>query len=334
MKKIILLVCLAAAVAATFAGYSWLRDHRMSNFGKNSSLYVTPEMDVEDVVAALDSSSKVLNVKRLRRVFKKMEVDRHLQAGHYVISASSSSVAVARMLNNGRQTPVKLTIAGSLRSTGEIARKLSNQLMLDSLSLASALQDSALLAGFGVTPENVFAAFHPATYEVYWTDSLPRILERNRRAADAFWTEERLSKAAGVGLDRRGVTVLASIVKGESNYRPELSKIAGVYLNRLKKGMKLQADPTVAYCYGYSLKRVLFKHLEIDSLYNTYKYAGLPPAPICVPDPEYLEAVLNPDYGGGNLYFCASPSHDGSHVFAKTAAQHGRNARAFQKSLK
>jgi len=129
------------------------------------------------------------------------------------------------------------------------------------------------------------------------------------------------------------VSTLASIVKGESRYKPELPKIAGVYLNRLNIGMKLQADPTVAFCYDYTLNRILNRHLTIDSPYNTYKYHGLPPGPICVPDREYLEAVLNPDYGGGNIYFCADPSFNGSHRFAKTWAEHKANAIAFQRAL-
>ncbi|MBQ1647778.1 MAG: endolytic transglycosylase MltG, partial [Bacteroidales bacterium] len=147
-------------------------------------------------------------------------------------------------------------------------------------------------------------------------------------------TDDNLVKAAKAGLTRYEAVTLASIVKGESNYKPELPKIAGVYLNRLRRGMLLQADPTVAYCYDYGLKRILYRHLEFDSPYNTYKYPGLPPGPICVPDREYLEAVLNPDYGGGNLYFCASKNLDGTHVFAKTLAAHEKNAKAFQKALK
>ena len=126
--------------------------------------------------------------------------------------------------------------------------------------------------------------------------------------------------------------MLASIVNGETNHVPEMPSVAGVYLNRLHKGMKLQADPTVAFCLDYSVNRILKKHLEIDSPYNTYLYAGLPPAPICVPSRAALEAVLNPD-SHGYLYFCASPDFDGTHRFAATYAEHLRNARAYQQAL-
>ena len=238
------------------------------------------------------------------------------------------------MLNNGWQTPVSLTLSGSLRTREEIARKISRQLQIDSASVMKAFEDTALMASYGATPENVFPAFFPSTYSLYWNASLADVLDRCRKASDAFWTDDNKVKAAKVGLSPSQAVVLASIVKGESNYKPEYSKIAGVYLNRINRGMLLQADPTVAYCYDYALKRVLYRHLEFDSPYNTYKYAGLPPGPINVPDKEYIEAVLNPDYGGGSLFFCASPSLDGTHVFAKTAEAHARNAKAFQKSLK
>ena len=212
-------------------------------------------------------------------------------------------------------------------------RKISRQLQLDSAEVYAALEDSAFLASYDTTPETFFEAFFPATYDLYWTASLSDVLDRCRKASDAFWTDDNLVKAAKAGLTRREAVILASIVKSESKYKPELSKIAGVYLNRIARNMLLQADPTVAYCYDYQLKRILFRHLEFDSPYNTYKYPGLPPGPICVPDKEFLEAVINPDYGGGNLYFCASKNLDGTHVFAKTLEAHNRNAKAFQNAL-
>ena len=149
---------------------------------------------------------------------------------------------------------------------------------------------------------------------------------------DAFWTDERVSKAKALGLSKEQVSTVASIVAGETRAEQEFAKIAGVYLNRYNIGMRLQADPTVCYCYGYTLNRVLLKHLEVDSPYNTYKYAGLPPGPICTPGKAYLDAVLNPDKHG-YLYFCASASFDGTHNFAVSYDQHLRNAREFQTAL-
>ena len=334
MKKLVLLLLFVLSVVALLVGYNWMVDNKLPNFYGSADLYVNEGDGPDEVIDALKGQLKVLNEKRLRKVFAQKEVDKYIKPGHYLVGSSSTSVYVARMLNNGWQTPVRVTLAGSLRTRQEIARKLSKQLRLDSLSVIRAMEDEELLKPYGVTPETVFAAFWPASYDMYWTASFTDVLDRCKKAADAYWTDDNLVKAARVGLSRKEAVILASIVKGESNYKPELPKIAGVYINRLNRGMLLQADPTVAYCYDYELKRVLFRHLEFDSPYNTYKYAGLPPGPICVPDKEYLDAVLNPDYGGGNLFFCASKNLDGTHVFAKTAEAHGRNAKAFQNALK
>lgn len=333
MKTLVKLLALILGLVGIFVVYDWLRDNKIPNFAGTADLYVTEDMGPEDVVSSLESQLTVLSSNRLRKVFRNKDVASFMKPGHYRVTTSCTSVYVARMLNNGWQSPVSLTLAGSLRTRQEIARKISRQIRLDSLSVYKALEDSAFLAPYGVTPETVFAAFFPATYDIYWTASLEDVLDRCRKASDAFWTDDRLSAAARQGLSRWQAITLASIVKGESNYKPELRKIAGVYLNRIDRGMLLQADPTVAFCYDYELKRVLFRHLEFDSPYNTYKYAGLPPGPINVPDDYYIEAVLNADRGGGNLYFCASPNFDGTHVFAKTADGHARNASAFRKAL-
>ena len=172
---------------------------------------------------------------------------------------------------------------------------------------------------------------------MYWTDSVDEIFARQKKAWDAFWTADNDAKARALNLTRQQVSTLASIVKGESNHEPEMPRIAGVYLNRLKVGMPLQADPTIAFCYDYQLNRILNRHLSVDSPYNTYIHAGLPPGPICVPTRAALEAVLNPDFGGvwgaGNFYFCANPDFSGTHVFARTLAEHNRNAAAFRAEL-
>ena len=333
MKTILKLLVLLIGAVAILVGFNWFRDNKMSNFYGKADLYVTESTTPDDVIESLKGQLKILSERRLRKVFAEKNVAEYIKPGHYRVSGTSTSVYVARMLNNGWQTPVSFSLAGSLRTKAEIARKISRQLQLDSAAVYAALEDSAFLAAYDTTPETFFEAFFPATYELYWTASLTDVLDRCRKASDAFWTDENLVKAAAAGLSRRQAVILASIVKGESHYKPELAKIAGVYLNRISRGMLLQADPTVAYCYDYELKRILFRHLEFDSPYNTYKYAGLPPGPICVPDKEYLEAVINPDYGGGNLYFCASKNLDGTHVFAKTLEAHNRNAKAFQNAL-
>ena len=172
----------------------------------------------------------------------------------------------------------------------------------------------------------------PDTYQMYWTASVSEIFDRMKKEYDAFWAPERLAKAADQKLSPMQVSIMASIVSGETLKEFEYPIIAGVYLNRYHKGMKLQADPTVAFCHGYTLNRILKVHLTIDSPYNTYKYVGLPPAPINVPPKACIDAVLNPQKHG-YIFFCASPEFNGTHRFAVTYTEHLKNAREFQREL-
>lgn len=338
-RAIVLLASIVIAIAAII-GWNWLRDNRMSNFNSGAEIYVRPGDSADDVLSIL--GSKAVSRKSLQRMFVSKKVSEYLKPGHYVIAKGATSVYVARMLNNGWQTPVRLTLSGTMRAKGDIARKIAMQMLVDSAEMHKALNDADVLNKFGFKPKNAFSLIIPDTYEIYWDSTPEEILACQKRAYDAFWTDSNIAKAKALGLTKLQVSILASIVKGESNYEPEFPKIAGVYLNRLKTGMKLQADPTVAYCYDYKLNRILKKHLEFESPYNTYKYAGLPPGPICVPTKECLSAVLNADYGNGvktpggkgcNLYFCANADFSGTHSFAKDLAGHNANAKAFQREL-
>ena len=205
-------------------------------------------------------------------------------------------------------------------------------MMVDSASVAQALDSAEFLKGYGFTPENVFAMILPDTYQMYWTASVEDIFDRLKKEYDAFWTEDRLAKAQAQGLSKMQVSIMASIVSGETLKEFEYPVIAGVYLNRYKKKMKLQADPTIAFCFDYTLDRILKKHLTVDSPYNTYKHVGLPPAPINVPPKACLDAVLNPAKHG-YIFFCASEEFDGTHRFAVTYSEHLKNARKFQRAL-
>jgi UPF0755 protein len=261
-----------------------------------------------------------------------MEVASKMKPGRYVVDTTCPSIYVARMLNFGWQTPQNMTLSGTIRTKGRLAQKIGAQMMVDSAAVDAALNDADFLAEYGFTPENVFAMILPDTYEMYWTASVKDIFDRFKKEYDAFWTSERDAKAKAQGLSRMQVSILASIVSGETLKDFEYPKIAGVYLNRYKKGMKLQADPTIAFCYDYTLDRILKKHLTVDSPYNTYKHVGLPPAPINVPPKGCLDAVLNPDTHG-YIYFCASPAFDGTHRFAVTYTEHLKNAREFHRAL-
>lgn len=320
-----------AGVAGFVAGRYWI-DNKTPNFSDDYVLYVYPESTVDQVMDSLYVGAGTIRPKSLSRAFAKMAVSESMKPGRYVVEPSASSIYVARMLVFGWQTPQNMTLSGTIRSKGRLAQKIGVQMMVDSATVAAALYDEAFLAKYGFTPENVFAMVLPDTYQMYWTASVEEIFDRLKKEYDAFWTEERLAKAKAQKLSKMQVSVLASIVSGETLKDFEYPVIAGVYLNRYRKGMKLQADPTVCFCYDYKLDRVLKKHLLIDSPYNTYKYAGLPPAPINVPPKACLDAVLSPDKHG-YIYFCASPEFNGTHNFAVTYSEHLKNARAFQREL-
>lgn len=332
-NRIIIAILAAIAVVCCVVVFNWLRDNKLPDFSQRTELYVYPDTGSESIRDTLLARAGVRWPRRLGKVFESHELDTYCKPGHYVVEPGMTAVYVTRMLNNGWQTPVKLVLSGTLRRRGDIARKIANQMMVDSAEVRAAFEDKELLREFGFTPKTAFALFVPDTYEMYWTASVRDIFAKQFDAYEAYWTDSNIAKAQALGLSQMQVSILASIVSGETNYVPEMPKIAGVYLNRLRIGMKLQADPTVAFCYDYQVNRIYKKMLSVDSPYNTYKYEGLPPGPIYVPTRNSLDAVLNPDYGGGNLYFCADPSFDGSHRFARTYSEHLRNARAFQAAL-
>ena len=335
-KSILLWGALAAlfvlgSVTAFVLGRYYI-DNKKANFTEDYVLYVYPDMTVDQVLDSLQAGAGAIRPKSLERAFAKVDARSRMKPGRYVVEPSSTSIYVARMVVFGWQTPQNLTLSGTIRSKGVLAKKIGMQMMVDSAAVAAALDDKEFLAGYGFTPEDVFGLVLPDTYQMYWTASVKDIFDRFKKEYDAFWTPERIAKAEAQGLTRKEVSVVASIVSGETLKEFEYPIIAGVYLNRYKKGMKLQADPTVCFCFDYKLDRVLKKHLTVDSPYNTYKYAGLPPAPINVPPKACLDAVLNPDMHG-YIYFCASPAFDGTHRFAVSYSDHMKNARAFQKEL-
>ena len=329
-KKFLIFLFAAFMIFGGVKAWLYLSDNKIANVRKPAELFVYPDTSPDEVLAALDSC--LARPKSLKRAFADHKVAEYLQPGHYLVEKGQTSVYIARMLNNCWQTPVQLRIP-SVRLKGSLAKWISSQMMVDSATVADALENRELLERYGFKPSTAFSMFIPDTYEMYWTASIDEIFERQKKAWDAFWTDDNVAKARKQGLSKLQVSILASIVKGESNVPSDYARIAGVYLNRLHKGMKLQADPTVAYLLNYESNRILKKDLKIDSPYNTYMYAGLPPGPINVPGKEYLNAVLNPDTKDGYMFFCADPSFDGTHRFARTYSEHLKNARAFQKAL-
>ena len=336
MKKKILIPALAlvlvvgAVIGSKFV--LWYIDNKVPNFTEEAVLEVNQTPDSGLVLEYLAENAGVKNIKSLERAFRDKKVKEYIQPGRYIVKPSHSSVYVARMLNNCWQTPTNLVLSGTIRTKESLIRKIGSQMMVSDEDLRRAFSDQELLSRYGVDTTSLFSLFIPDTYEMYWTASVEEILQKMKDANDAFWTAENLQKAKALGLTKEKVSILASIVNGETNYEPEMPSVAGVYLNRLRIGMLLQADPTVAFCFNYEPNRILNRHLEVDSPYNTYKYAGLPPGPISVPSKACLNAVLNPDKHG-YLYFCANSDFSGTHKFATTYSEHLRNAREFQTAL-
>lgn len=281
----------------------------------------------------LDSlGGKLSGEKRFRSVAKMMKLDHSVRAGRYELRPGMSARDVVAMFRGGAQTPLKITF-NNIRTLDDLAGRLGNQLMADSAQFAELLDNDRTPARYGFTEAEFIGMFIPNTYEVYWTISPEALLDRLAQEYERFWSGSRADKLAALGMTSKEVSTLASIVEEETAIIDEMPAIAGVYINRLHRKMRLQADPTVKYAVGDpTLKRVLHKHLEVDSPYNTYKYAGLPPGPIRMPSIQAIDAVLNYQRHG-YIYFCAKPDFSGRHAFAKTLSEHNRNAQAYSRAL-
>jgi len=263
---------------------------------------------------------------------KVMGYQDEIKPGLYTIEAKMTNLELVRLLRSGKQTPIRVTF-NNVRTKEDLAEKITANMELSEDQFLSLVQDSVYIRKFDFDEETIMSMFIPNTYELWWNTSAEALFDRMHREYKSFWTDERMQKATLLGLSPKEVSTLASIVQAESQKADERSRIAGVYLNRLKLGIPLQADPTLVFALGdFEIKRVLNVHKETDSPYNTYMYAGLPPGPINLPDINSLDAVLNAedhDY----LYFCAKEDFSGYHSFASTLAQHNANARRYQAAL-
>lgn len=265
-------------------------------------------------------------------VAKVLDYQEAVKPGLYVIKPKMTNLQLVRQLRSGNQSPIRITF-NNVRTKEDLAEKITTNLEIDQSQFLALLQDSVFIRKYDFNEETVMSMFIPNTYEVWWNTGAEALFDRMYKEYQSFWTENRKQKAAELGLSQKEVSTLASIVQAESQKSDERPKIAGVYLNRLKLGMPLQADPTLVFALGdFSLKRVLNIHKETDSPYNTYKYAGLPPGPINLPDINSLDAVLNSE-NHNFLYFCAKEDFSGYHSFATNLAQHNANARRYQAAL-
>lgn len=255
-----------------------------------------------------------------------------IRTGRYTLEPGISMMGVLRMVRSHSQSPINVVIP-SVRTLDMLVGRISSQLMIDSAEIAQALQNDSLITTLGYNNQSLPGLFIPNTYEMYWDISTEDFLNRMKKENNKFWNKERKAKAEAMDLDENQVATLASIVDSETAYNPEKARIAGLYLNRIKKGMLLQSDPTVIFAIGdFSIRRVLNSHLTVDSPYNTYIYKGLPPGPIRIPSIAGLDAVLNHETNN-YLYMCAKEDFSGSHNFASTYNEHLANARRYVKAL-
>jgi len=300
--------------------------------GHDFNVYIYPTTTQEQVIDQVLQADSTACVTGLKIWLKYRKYDSCIRTGCYTVRGMASARDVAAVLVGGMQTPVNLMVR-TCRKTGQMARNIAMQLMVDSAQVAARLNDEQWLDSLGYTPATVFCMIIPETYQVYWNITADALLDRLLKERDRFWTDQRKSKAAQIGLSELQVTTLASIIEEETAMADELPMVAGLYMNRLKIGMKLQADPTVIFALGGERpKRVLSEHLKVDSPYNTYKVTGLPPAPLRFVNPRSIDAVLN--YSQHKyLYMCAKEDFSGYHNFTSSYNTHLQNARRYQRAL-
>lgn len=300
---------------------------------KSAHILIPTGSDFNAVLAILKSDGYIVNLDRFTSYANERGYYKKIKPGRYKLVDGMSNRKLLNMLISGNQDPAQVYI-NNIRTKEKLASVLGKQLEPDSLAIITLLNSDSVARSIGMTSQTIISLFIPNTYEFYWNVTPSEILQRMKKEYDGFWKQNgRQQKADSLGLTREQVITVASIVDEETNYTPEMPTVASVYLNRLKKGMLLQADPTVKFAIGDpSIRRILNKHLAFDSPYNTYKYAGLPPGPIALPSIEAIDAVLKPAKTPF-IYFCAKADFSGAHSFAVTKQEHETNARAYQAAL-
>lgn len=335
MRRIIVI----GAVVLLFGGY-WAWTRYQSIFQANITIsegtldfYIYSDEDYDSVEQRLLEADILDDVDAFIWTAEIKEYRELVKPGRYVLEDGMSSNELVNLLRSGSQTPVKVTF-NNVRGLPALAGRVSDYLETDSLTLLRTMMSDSLIGHYGFTPQNFISMFVPDSYELYWTTTPEDFIARMAQGFKAFWTTERLSKAKALGLSQSQVVTLASIVQAEQALmKEEWPTIAGLYLNRLKKGIALQSDPTVIFAMGdFGIRRVLTQHTRVDSPYNTYKYPGLPPGPIRMPDQQAVDAVLNAqnhDY----IFMCAHADLSGRHHFSKTLREHNRYAAQYRNAL-
>lgn len=300
----------------------------------NTVQYICIDDDdtVDSVFAKLTPIASSHSVAGFRTLARHSGYGSKIRTGRYAIQPGEKGFTVFRHLRNGQQTPLSLTIPES-RTMEKLAGSLSHKLMLDSATIVKALTDSSFCRKYGYDTATIAALFVPDTYDIYWNVSIDGLIERMQKEHDRFWNEERTAKAKAMNMTPVEVCTLASIIDEETANNGEKPMIAGMYYNRLKTEMPLQADPTIKFALkDFGLRRIYHKLLATDSPYNTYKNTGLPPGPIKIASIAGIDAVLN-HVDHDFLYMCAKEDFSGTHNFARTYEEHLRNAARYTKAL-
>lgn len=328
IRYILIIVGITILVAGVFLFEQYYR-LEISNFeakdGQQHSYHIYPGATIDSVMQLLEEDYDIAGESDFY-LHAKLLTFNHPEPGHYTFDAQIANQDIINRLKFGLQTPVNITWNNYVRTNQDLAGKVTKHLMLDSTQLVQLLDSNTYLAQYGFDKETVRCLFIPNTYQVYWNTTPDALFARMQREYNTFWNDSRKQKADSLGLTPIEVAIVASIVEGESHNKKEMPLIASLYLNRIHKGMLLQACPTVKYAVGdFKLKRILNRHLAIDSPYNTYKYPGLPPGPIRCPAPTTIDMVLNApktDY----LFMCASPELNNTHIFSSTFGKHAAAA--------
>ncbi|MDR2835357.1 MAG: endolytic transglycosylase MltG [Bacteroidales bacterium] len=313
--------------------YNNIYSPNVKNIESEYYIYIKTNSNFDSVINILEQSDKIIDIESFKFVAKLKKYHDKIYPGKYKITKLMSNNELINNLRSGKQSTVKLSFI-SVRNLDILAGKLSYFLEPDSIEFSQAFKNNNIIQEYNFKREIFMSFFIPNTYEFYWNTSVEDFIRRMNKEYENFWNESRKEKAEEIGLTQIEVSILASIVEEETNKNDEKTIIAGIYINRLNKEMLLQADPTVKFAVGdITLTRILNRHLEIDSPYNTYKYKGLPPGPICVPSISSIDAVLNAEKHN-YLYFCAKPDFSGYHNFAISLSQHNIYAKQYHDALR
>ena len=304
----------------------------VSNVETTQYIYIDEDDTQDSVIAKIQPFANLIGMTTLNTLIRHSGYSENIRTGRYAIEPGDGPITIFRRLRSGRQTSLNLTIPES-RTMDRLAAILSNKLMLDSATIAEALTSQEVCEKLGYDTCTIAAMFVPNTYDVYWNMSIDKLLQRMQKEHDRFWKGDREAKAAEMQMTPTEVCTLASIIDEETSNNAEKPMIAGMYMNRLKEGMPLQADPTIKFALKqFELKRIYNKLLNTESPYNTYRNEGLPPGPIKIASIKGIDAVLNytsHDY----LYMCAKEDFSGTHNFARTYQEHLKNADKYTKAL-